>query len=565
MVQGRLSKRLLLQILLVSGVLTALFTGFQVYLDYSKRLENFKHRLHQAIIQTEPTLAMAMYQNDVTFVGTALVPLRSFSDITAIIITYKEPHISPVIRESKDGILDQRDAEPNNTDFYTVKKELIAHNSFYSNGEQHVLLHAKVGDLELVVGIQHLKAEVIENLVNIILLQFIKTFFASFIILMLINNLVIKRQKKIEKWLGNYSPVKPFEELQIGNGRKSDELDSLAETVNKMGRELNSYSTNLHSLVSDKTRELRQKNQLLEDTQQQLHKLVQRKENALAHINKGLGTCLWECDPFGNLISFSDNCLSALSFEQSDRKQARLDLIEFAEQNIKHAFIKTIKSSLETREPFKIQNIALKPVDDTKRYVAIEGKPCYVSGEYVGFTGSIVDTTESINLSKLAYTDGLTGLPNRVAFDLATQKLLKRAERHQFTVGVLAIDIDHFKSINDTFGHDIGDIVLKEVSKCMLSCLREDDVIARVGGEEFTIAMSDTTFEGITALAKRINEAVHSLTILALEDARKVTVSIGCCLLRDEEAISHALKRADILLYESKKTGRNRFTSDAVN
>jgi len=163
------------------------------------------------------------------------------------------------------------------------------------------------------------------------------------------------------------------------------------------------------------------------------------------------------------------------------------------------------------------------------------------------------------DLERMATTDPLTGALNRRSFENAFNRELERANRQRHSLFVMMLDIDHFKSINDRFGHDAGDkVLIKLVAEC-LSTVRKTDVLARLGGEEFVVLTPAAEVKEAMALAERIRENVAKIRMQSGGKEIAFTVSIGLCSARTTgEAVSDALKRADGALYEAKHSGRNR-------
>ncbi len=165
-------------------------------------------------------------------------------------------------------------------------------------------------------------------------------------------------------------------------------------------------------------------------------------------------------------------------------------------------------------------------------------------------------------LQELAFRDGLTGLYNHRFFQETLDKELKRVERYRHPLAVLMIDIDHFKRINDTYGHPKGDVVLKEIGRLIMDNVRSTDIPARYGGEEFSIILPETTYSGAFKLAERLRKRVEELSFNFRSEAVNVTVSIGGASLSGRCMIKKniLLETADRALYESKSKGRNRTT-----
>lgn len=165
-------------------------------------------------------------------------------------------------------------------------------------------------------------------------------------------------------------------------------------------------------------------------------------------------------------------------------------------------------------------------------------------------------------LQKLAFTDSLTKVASRTAFFIKAEEELQSSRRLSYDVGLLMLDLDHFKSINDNFGHDAGDEVLKVISKAMCDCLRKQDTLGRIGGEEFAIIVPGTDKIGMYKLAKRLQESIELQNFSFLEQNIKITVSIGYTKIKKDEQFKSALKRADEHLYTAKNNGRNQFFTD---
>ncbi len=159
------------------------------------------------------------------------------------------------------------------------------------------------------------------------------------------------------------------------------------------------------------------------------------------------------------------------------------------------------------------------------------------------------------HLKVLAITDGLTGLKNRRAFEEHLHHEFERAQRYGTALSLLMLDVDEFKSYNDTFGHPAGDAVLRRVAELLMSVSRTTDVVARYGGEEFVIISPATDCEGAIALAERCREAIEN----ADWNKRLITASVGVATFSSSTATSAALvEAADAALYEAKANGRNR-------
>lgn len=158
-------------------------------------------------------------------------------------------------------------------------------------------------------------------------------------------------------------------------------------------------------------------------------------------------------------------------------------------------------------------------------------------------------------LEELATYDGLTGIFNRQSIDAKLNYAISKVRRYPSSLSIILFDIDHFKKINDTFGHAVGDSILKELSNVTANSLRELDLLGRYGGEEFLIILQETSIEGAQTVAVKVCEAIANN---AFDTVQQVTVSLGVAELRDNETAEHFVQRADMALYVAKDSGRNR-------
>lgn len=165
-------------------------------------------------------------------------------------------------------------------------------------------------------------------------------------------------------------------------------------------------------------------------------------------------------------------------------------------------------------------------------------------------------------METMATTDGLTGLTNHRTFQERFGNLIERAARHGHEAAVLLCDVDHFKKVNDTYGHPVGDEVLRQVARVLMAATRKIDIPARYGGEEFAVVLEATDEAGALQLANRIREDVAALVLDAGEEKFSVKMSIGVSAFPgDGRDRAELIERADMALYRAKESGRNRVVS----
>lgn len=164
-------------------------------------------------------------------------------------------------------------------------------------------------------------------------------------------------------------------------------------------------------------------------------------------------------------------------------------------------------------------------------------------------------------LQQLALLDHLTQLANRAYLERELIARIEEKKRIKLPFAVLFIDIDHFKQVNDTYGHPIGDLVLQMVSNTLKSNARPFDLYGRWGGEEFMGVIRNITAESLKTLAERLRVLVEGSFLADIDPPLNVTVSIGATLANEDDNVSTLLARADTLLYQSKRDGRNRVST----
>lgn len=163
----------------------------------------------------------------------------------------------------------------------------------------------------------------------------------------------------------------------------------------------------------------------------------------------------------------------------------------------------------------------------------------------------------TVQLSRLAAVDGMTGLFNRSHFLIMAETEFERSQRYQHPLSMLLLDIDRFKSVNDTHGHDIGDRVIVEIATILRCMAREADMTARLGGEEFVVMLPETGVTEAAVLAERVRAAISITPIPVPGGEIRLTVSIGVSGSRHLSTLGEMLKQADMALYQAKHSGRD--------
>ncbi|MFH2006359.1 MAG: diguanylate cyclase [bacterium] len=198
---------------------------------------------------------------------------------------------------------------------------------------------------------------------------------------------------------------------------------------------------------------------------------------------------------------------------------------------------------------------------ENDRQSAYSDNEAEIAFAFAGQAGIAIENARLFaEVQRLAITDELTGLMNRRQFFSLAEREFSRARRYGYPLSVVMVDVDHFKQVNDTHGHQVGDEVLAEIARRLAGALRDVDVLGRYGGEEFAVVLPDTgTKDAPIGLAERLRRCVADEPIVTGAGAISKTVSLGVAQLRTQDKdLTKLLARADAALYEAKEAGRNR-------
>ncbi|MGI9449362.1 MAG: putative bifunctional diguanylate cyclase/phosphodiesterase, partial [Geminicoccaceae bacterium] len=220
-------------------------------------------------------------------------------------------------------------------------------------------------------------------------------------------------------------------------------------------------------------------------------------------------------------------------------------------------------ADLKARRPFRDFEFEIKGPDGKPHYHSVSGIPLHDrQGRFIGYRGTVRDVTAlrtaRERIEHLAFHDDLTGLPNRRCLNKEFRRIGERVGRDGTMIGVMLLDIDHFKDINDTLGHSLGDKLLIEVARRLQRNVSRRDLLARIGGDEFAIvAVSQWKKEQLGAMAKRIIKALADPFAIGTTSVR-IGVSIGITVYPDHGAdFERTLANADMALYAAKNAGRH--------
>jgi len=237
-----------------------------------------------------------------------------------------------------------------------------------------------------------------------------------------------------------------------------------------------------------------------------------------------------------------------------------------AAKSKKHVFLERHEDLFNFDFPPSLKNILAIPLMARRKAIAvilIENTNPDNRDKFLILAPQVAMQIERIGLfadvEKLSITDGLTGTFLRRYFLLRFKKEVVRVRECNTNVSFIMADLDNFKNTNDHFGHLVGDVVLKEIAGILKANVREIDLVARFGGEEFCILLPEADKVGAHAVAERIRKAVAGHTIKAYDESLRITLSMGIsCLPEDANNLDELIENADKALYEAKRQGRNR-------
>lgn len=300
----------------------------------------------------------------------------------------------------------------------------------------------------------------------------------------------------------------------------------------------------LEQAVEERTRELSDANIIVQHSPVILYRLRGEPAFPLIYISHNITKLGY--DPTALLASsnWTENLI-----HPDDRVKVDMAMAQILEKDTEGA---SIEFRLSTNDG------SLRWVEN--RYVPVRDK----DGRLIEVEGIIIDITErkaaEEQIELLARTDGLTGLANRSTFTERLHQAFAAAQRGAPTFAIFYLDLDHFKPVNDTLGHPIGDLLLQEVANRLRNCTRESDLIARLGGDEFTILQGEMGEPAnAAALAEKIQTVLAAPFLLNGNDVR-ISVSIGICpYAQDISGADDMLTQADLALYRSKNEGRNQY------
>ena len=369
---------------------------------------------------------------------------------------------------------------------------------------------------------------------------------------------------------------KSIEEFYPGSFVRSGNLDKLFDTLVKDGdcqyeleREKKSGDVfpgqSLLTLVQDNGGRMVGFIEITEDIteRKQREADIRKSENRYRNILEEMNDAYFEVDLSGNLSLVNGSACRILGYSREELKGANLHAL------IMQKDLKSVDEAFDTvyrtHQPNKGLNFSAIRKNGASLFVEMSVTPLINEKQWnTGFRCVCRDITDRMelhnNLIFMSTHDWLTGLPNRALLNDHFKAEAERAMRNVRKLAVIMLDLDKFKSINDTLGHAIGDRLLKSVALRLTGIVRKHDIVVRLGGDEFVVVRSDiSTAAEVGIFAQRILDVFNKPHILG-EHTLEVSTSIGASLYPDDgEDLEILLKKADQLMYTAKESGRNRY------
>lgn len=277
---------------------------------------------------------------------------------------------------------------------------------------------------------------------------------------------------------------------------------------------------------------------------------------------------LWDWQLENDEIYFSDQCFIMLGYFKDEVKITLENWRNFVHPEDKDSMTKDIQAYINGTTDVYSSEYRLLCKDGTYLWVRDRGLVIEKNkdGSPKRLIGTITDITEYVEILKKlkaqSYIDVLTQLENRKAYIEKLSGLLEQFKRYGITFSIALLDIDFFKTINDTYGHSAGDIVLRQLGKLLKNNVRENDDVFRIGGEEFIIIAIGIEKESAVAFAEKIRKIIAKELKSEIVGNREITVSIGVTDVQIGDTIDTIFSRADKYLYAAKDKGRNKVVSD---
>ena len=514
-----LARRLIVAMILFSATLTLVTTAIQLYQEYRRDLNSVEIQFGQIGEVHLPTLTQSLWATNDKEIQLQLEGLL------------RVPNIVYAAVEEAGQI--QAQAGQRDATRVIERRYLLRH--------EHLGQTLEIGTLTVVASLDTIHAQLLREATHILLGNALQTFLVALFIFVLFHRLVTRHLAAVADHLRSADPAAPARPLALARARRSkpDELDLLVASANDM-------QDKTHAALS-----------ALRDSEARVRLLLDSTSEAI-----------YGADTQGICIFANPACVRMLGYASEEDLIGRRihDLIHHSHPDGRHYPMEDCAVRIATlagQACHRNDEVHWR-ADGTSFPVEYWSHPMYQDGELVGLVVAFVDISEhkqtEAELHRLAYFDSLTGLPNRVLFNDRLHQALTDARRRHRLVALMLLDIDRFKIVNDTLGHEAGDGLLREIAARLQHSIRDGDTVSRLGGDEFALVFADVG--DIQRVAQLAQKVLSQFTAPVVIDGREVFTgaSIGIALYpADTENADSLLKFADSAMYHAKESGRNNY------
>ena len=514
-----LARRLIVAMVLFSAVITLVMTAFQLYQEYRRNLDGVEGQFRQIGEVHLPSLSQSLWATNNKEIKLQLEGLLRIPNIVYAAVDENGELQTQVGQRDTDHMIERR---------YTMRIE-------------HLGQPREIGTLTVVATLDDIYAQLTREAIEILMSNALRTFLVALFIFVLFHRLITRHLTTVTDYLRSADPAAPAIPLALARPPMSrpDELDVLVASVCDMQRKT-------HAGLN-----------ALRDSEARVRLLLDSTSEAIYGVDAD-GLCT-----FANPA-----CLRMLGFVREEDLIGKPihELIHHSHPDGSHypmADCAVRIATLAGQSCHRNDEVHWR-TDGTSFPVEYWSRPMYKEGVLVGTVVTFIDISESkqteAKLHQLAYYDNLTGLPNRILFNDRLHQALSDAKRRHQLVALMLLDIDRFKVINDTMGHEAGDDLLREVAARLKYSIRDSDTVSRLGGDEFALVFTDVgDIQHVAQLAQKVLSQFAAPVAIG---GREVFTgaSIGVALYpADTEDADSLLKYADSAMYHAKEIGRNNF------
>jgi diguanylate cyclase (GGDEF)-like protein/PAS domain S-box-containing protein len=518
-----IARRIMVALILFSTLITAIITGVELYIDYREDMRGIDERIESISKVHVATLSESVWVAEKTQIQNQLNGLLNLGDIE---------YLNIVVDGKAEWFAGAR------TSVRQMEKIIPLY-------RVHRGQRVNIGQLHVVASVDNVFDRLWSRLIIMLVSNAIKTFLVTAFVLLIFQAMVGQHLEHISNYLRQFAKnISKASDLRLNRsatGRwRPDALDHVTAAANAMRHE-----------ISRSQDELRTANQ-------QLAAVIDT--SPLAIYTRDMNNIVTSWNPAAQRM-FGWTAQEAIGHPARTVPPEKIDEAENLSARVQNGeSIQQLELDRMRRDGSAIHiSLSIAPLRDS-------------DGQLYGYMTIAADVTER-NLAEkriefLAYHDALTGLPNRLLLQDRFEQAKAYATRANTKLALLFLDLDNFKSINDSLGHDVGDELLRQIATRLSGCVRETDTISRQGGDEFLILLPDLSHADDTApiLVKIIEQL--QLPLQANGHEISTSVSIGVTIFPDDGAsFENLLKKADMAMYQAKNDGRNtyRFFDEAMN